>query len=142
MHIKKSNPFNYKMVSDDIFNKSIADFLGTDFTVNQPSANIVEHSDRFVIEFAAPGLQKEDFNIKLDKNNLIISANVAREEKKEGEHFKRREFNFSSFKRSFLLPKEANKDEISANYSNGILNISLLKKEEEKEKEPVEIKVT
>ncbi len=141
MHFRRSNPFKLSVFADDIFNKSISDFLGSDHTLNQPASNIVELNDRFTIDLAAPGLTKEDFNIKLDKNYLIVSSEKKSEAESGEGKFTRKEFNYSSFKRSFLLPKEANQQEISASYNNGVLSITLLKKEEEQEKGAVEIEI-
>lgn len=141
MYFRKSNPFNYKLISDEISNRSISDFIGSDVTLNQPATNIVEKGERFLIELAAPGLSKEDFKIRLDHQNLIVSSEVEKEELGEDVKIKRKEFNYQSFKRTFLMPKEANKEEISAKYINGILTVTLLKKEEEKEKEAVDIEI-
>lgn len=127
---------------DDFFNTSIADIVGTDFTTNQPSVNVVEEADRYVIEVAAPGINKSDFNVEVDKDQLIISAEHAKEET-DGEKgkFTRREYNYSSFKRNFFIPKSINKDAVDASYDNGILSITLLKTEEAKEKAPTVIDI-
>ncbi|GLR18148.1 Hsp20/alpha crystallin family protein [Portibacter lacus] len=136
MYLKRVKPFG-----DEIFNRSISDFIGTDYTVNQPAANIVELDEKFIISFATPGLEKENFTIKVDKNHLIVGADVKNEVESEDGKFTRREFNYESFKRRFFLPKTVNKDQISAEYNNGILTISLDKKEEAKEKEAIEIAI-
>lgn len=141
MYLYRNNPLNARIVNKDILNNSISDFLGADFTVNQPASNIVEMEDKFLIELAVPGLSKEDFHVKLDKNYLIISSEKTKAEVVNEEKFTRKEFNYDSFKRSFMLPKSVNKEEISAEYVNGILSVSLLKREEEKEKDAIEIKI-
>jgi len=127
---------------DDFFNTSIADIVGSDFTTDHPSVNIAEEDDKYIIAVAAPGIAKADFNIEVDKDQLIISAERAteNEEAKDGK-FTRREFNFSSFKRSFHLPKTVNKTEIDATYDKGILSITLLKTEDAKEKAPTVIDI-
>lgn len=127
---------------DDFFNTSIADIVGSDFTTNQPSVNIIEEDDKYTLELAVPGVNKEDFNVEVDKNRLIISATHTKEEtdKEEGK-FTRREFNFSSFERSFHLPKSVDKNAIDANYQNGLLTLMLSKTEDAKVKEPTVIEI-
>ena len=138
MYLRKY-PTNRRSFINDFANRSVADVVGRDFTVNQPSVNIVEEADQHIIHLAAPGLTKEDFKIKIDKDHLIISSE---KEQTEAGKFTRKEFNYSSFKRSFYLPKEVNKDGISAEYNNGILSVTLVKKEEAKEKDPVTIEIS
>ena len=127
---------------DDFFNTSIADIVGSDFTTDHPSVNITEEDDKYVIEVAAPGIEKNDFNVEVDKDQLIISAehSTNNEEDTDGK-YTRREFNFSSFKRSFYLPKTVNKEAVDASYNNGILSIALLKTEDAKEKAPTVIDI-
>ncbi len=142
MKLARYNPVNPMSFIEDFFNRNIADYAGTDFAVNHPSVNIVEESDRFMIELAAPGLAKDDFKVKIEKDHLIVSSQkeVENEEVEEGK-YTRREFNYTSFSRSFYIPKEVNRNEISANYDNGILTVTLLKKEEAKEIGPVDIEI-
>lgn len=97
-----------------------------------PSVNICETEDKFGLELAAPGLKKEDFNINLDNNVLTISAELKNESEEKSEKLIRREFNFSSFNRSFSLPKMIDLDNIKADYTNGILKVTLPKREEAK----------
>jgi len=116
---------------DTLFNTTLADAMGTDFTVSSPAVNIEEHDTHFLMSLAAPGLDKSDFNISMEKDYLTISAEkkTEREEKSEGK-FTRREFNYSSFKRSFQIDENINQEGISATYENGVLHITLPKKEE------------
>ena len=97
---------------------------------NVPSVNIIENDNDFEIEFAAPGVKKEDFNINLDNQVLTISREV-KDEKETNENYTRREFVYGSFSRSFTLPKSVKFDNIAADYNQGILKITLPKKEEE-----------
>lgn len=97
-----------------------------------PSVNICETEEMFGLELAAPGLKKEDFNISLDNNVLTISAELKNESEEKSEKLIRREFNFSSFNRSFSLPKMIDLDKIKADYTNGILKVILPKREEAK----------
>lgn len=117
---------------DTLFNTTLADAMGTDFTVSSPSVNIVEHDGQYVMQLAAPGLTKEDFNIRIENDYLVISAEK-KTEKEENDNqgkFTRREFNYSSFKRSFQLDDNINREGISAAYENGVLHLTLPKKEE------------
>jgi HSP20 family protein len=117
-------------IFDDFFNNGIGNFRGSDFSNNVPSVNISETNDGYQLEIAAPGLAKEDFKISLDKDRLTISSEKSAEkETKEGK-FTRREFNFSSFSRSFVLPKTVNKEAIAAKYENGVLILNVPKKAE------------
>ena len=101
-----------------------------------PAANVSESDEAFKIELAVPGFKKEDFKINVDGKNLKIST-VSTEEKEESkENYVRREFSFSSFERLFYLPKSVAVDKIEASDEDGILNLTLPKKEEAKPKEP------
>lgn len=96
-----------------------------------PAVNIKDQKDQYLIEFAAPGLNKEDFKIDLDNYVLTVSSEKKEEKEEKESSYSRREFVFNSFTRSFTLPKSVNIDKIKADYSNGILAISVPKKEEE-----------
>ena len=117
---------------DTLFNTTLADAMGTDFTNSSPSVNIVEHDAHFTMQLAAPGLQKSDFNINIENDYLVISAEKQTEKEETGNEgkFTRREFNYSSFKRSFQLDENINREGIAASYENGVLSITLPKKEE------------
>ena len=83
--------------------------------------NIKDTKDAYNIEVAAPGFAKDSFNVKVEDNILTISAEAKDEKLEEGEKFTRKEFSYSTFKRSFTLPKTIVADKIVANYDNGIL---------------------
>ena len=121
---------------DTLFNTTLADAMGTDFTVSTPSVNIVEHDNQFVMQLAAPGLEKSDFNINIENDYLVISTEKKTEKEETGKDgkFTRREFNYKSFKRSFQLDNNINREGITAAYQNGVLNITLPKKEESAKK--------
>lgn len=97
-----------------------------------PSVNVKEEDDRFMLEIAAPGLAKDLFTISLEKDVLSISAEKKDDNESVSENYKRREFNYTSFKRSFYLPDTVNGDSIKAEYENGILYVQIPKKEEAK----------
>ena len=97
-----------------------------------PPVNIKETETTFVVELAAPGKRKEDFNIELDDNVLTISSESKheKEEKDSDGKYTRKEFSYSSFKRAFTLPEIVNESDINASYENGVLHITLPKREE------------
>lgn len=101
-----------------------------------PAVNIKETPDSFVVEMAAPGMNKKDFKIEIDGSALTISSEKQNEsEEKEGETYNRKEFSYQSFYRTFYLPKEVvNADKIDAKYENGILRLEIAKREEAKQK--------
>lgn len=118
---------------DDIFD-SVDTSVNRFSTASMPSVNVLEQEDAFKIEFAAPGLTKDDFKINLDNNILTVQSEKEQNEEESKDNYTRKEFNYSSFKRTFTLPDSANSDKVSAEYKNGILTINVAKKEEAKVK--------
>ncbi len=109
----------------------------------QPAINVLEHANSFQIEVMAPGFKKEDFTINLQKNKLTIAAIVEPKENETEEKavinevkLLRQEFIKSEFERSFVLPQTIDGEKIEATYLEGILTLTLPKKEEALEKEP------
>ena len=94
--------------------------------------NIRELEKEYLLDVIAPGLNKEDFRISLEKNLLTITVEKREETVNKAEKNIRREFQLPSFKRSFTVDEKINADEISAQYVNGILTLNLPKKEEVK----------
>ena len=116
---------------DNLFNTTLSDVIGNDFTVSNPSVNVVENDNNFLMQLAAPGLQKSDFQIQIENDHLVVSVEKKSEkEETEKGKFTRREFNYSAFKRSFFLDEKINREGITASYENGVLAITLPKKEE------------
>ncbi len=113
---------------EDLFNRSISDFIGFDYTTSNPLVNFSEHETNYILEMAAPGLQKEDFKISLENNMLSISVEKETTVEQKGK-YTRKEFSYTKFKRSFTLPENVKADEISAKYENGILHLHLPKNE-------------
>ena len=92
-----------------------------------PAANIAETDKEYSIDLAVPGFKKEDFKVKVDKDILTISAETKSETSEEKKEYSRREYNYSSFSRSFRLPDNVKDDAIGAKYDNGILKLTLPK---------------
>jgi HSP20 family protein len=116
-------------VFDTLFNDSV---LNDKFVTKTPAVNIAETENQFHIELAVPGLKKEDFKISLDKNVLSVSAEKKAENVEEGKKYSKREYSYNSFVRSFTLPEVADQAKIDAEYTDGVLKLSVAKKEEAK----------
>ncbi len=135
----------------NIFN----DFFDNDWMVKAnataPAINVFETEKEYKVELAVPGMTKEDFNVHIDEeNNLVISMEKKTEskeenkgeEKKEGRYL-RREFSYTKFQQTMILPDDVDKDKISAQVENGVLNILLPKftaQEKEKAKKFIDVK--
>ncbi|SUE35102.1 Hsp20/alpha crystallin family protein [Rikenella microfusus] len=114
------------------------DFFGNEWLAkansNSPAINIRETEDRYEVEVAAPGLTKDDFKIRIeDDNQLIVTMDKSsenKEEKEEGRYL-RREFYYSHFQQSMILPENIDKERIGAKVENGVLTIDIPKRKEE-----------
>jgi len=102
--------------------------------LSNPKVNIKESDEAYVLDMAVPGFQKSDFQIGLENEKLSISAEIKVEEGEKEANFTRKEFSSASFNRTFLLPETVDESAINANYENGILTVSIPKKEEAKPK--------
>lgn len=122
---------------DDFFNKDWFNSMDT-FGMERgqlPAVNIREKDDQYELEVAAPGMKKDDFNVELDNDMLIISAEQKDERKEEDSRYTRREFNYRSFNRSFQLPERlVMEDKINAEYHDGVLHITIPKSKEARTK--------
>ena len=102
-----------------------------------PAINVIETENGYKVEVAAPGMTKGDFNIRIDEdNNLVISMEKKiedKEDKKDGRYL-RREFSYSKFQQTMILPENVDKEKISAQVENGVLTIELPKLSEEEVK--------
>jgi len=133
---------NYRALDnlfDELFSNVPATF-GREFGLNTPPVNIHETNDAYHLEVLAPGLQKEDFKVNLEKGTLTVSYEHKTETENKDYKTHRREFAVKSFKRSFSTDDNINAENILAKYENGVLNIYLPKKEEVKV-QPKEISI-
>jgi len=129
---------------DDFFTKDVYDWSNSNkaYGASLPAVNIREDDNGFEVEVAVPGLKKEDFNIKIENDILTISSENESKPESEDNAYKRREFHYSSFKRTFTLPENlVDSDKVKANYVDGVLHVSLPKKEEAKPKPVRTIKI-
>lgn len=126
----------------DLFNWNNANFSNTNSTI--PAVNIKETAEHYEVEVAAPGMTKKDFKIELDGNSLTIrSEKTNQKESPEGEKYSLKEFSYQSFQRTFTLQKDVvDIEKIQARYENGLLLLSIPKKEEAKQKLPRLIQVS
>ena len=129
----------------EVFN----DFFDTDFmprtNATAPAINVKETDYDYTVELAAAGMKKGDFNINVDADgNLHIKMEHKDEKKDENkkEHYLRREFSYSKFEQTLLLPDDVDKEKIAANVSDGVLTIDLpkIEKKEEKASRQIEVK--
>jgi HSP20 family protein len=117
---------------ESLFDLNGGSLLNTLNPVSIPSVNIVENKDNYEVSLAAPGMKKDDFKIDIDSNTLTVSAEKEEKKEEKDERYTRKEYNYSSFSRSFSLPDWVNKDKIDASYENGLLKLILPKTEEAK----------
>lgn len=118
---------------NDVFESVFNDTFFSDRLVNRvPAANISETADHFHIELAAPGLKKEDFKLKLERDVLSISVEQTNQNQQQERSYAKREYSYSSFVRAFTLPDSANAEGIEAKYNDGVLCIDIPKREEAK----------
>jgi len=129
---------------DLLFRPALLDFY-RDFPEMQltslPAVNVEEAEKEYRFELAAPGLEKKDFKIEIDNNYLVVSSEKKESKEQQNENYRIKEFSYRNFKRSFALPENSVPEKISAQYDNGILKLSLPKKEVTVKKPVKEIKV-
>lgn len=130
---------------DDLFSRELFNWGNNNYSSTRstvPAVNIKETGENYEVEVAAPGMNKKDFNITLEGNFLTISSKVEHQQEQKESGYSRREFSYQSFTRSFELPKnvvdEAN---IQARYEDGLLHLTIPKREEVKQKPPRMIEI-
>ncbi|MBS1534492.1 MAG: Hsp20/alpha crystallin family protein [Bacteroidetes bacterium] len=123
----------------DYFPSILDEFLKPDWfggsqnvLASVPAVNIKETDTEFTLELAVPGKKKEDFSIEIDRNVLTIASETKteNEQKDQNGRYTRREYSYNSFSRSFTLPQTINAENINASYQDGVLHVTLPKKEE------------
>lgn len=118
-----------------------SDFFDNDWMFNRmkstsPAVNVIENENDYKIEVAAPGMTKEDFHVQLnDDNQLVISMEKKNENTDNNKKYLRREFSYSKFQQALILPEDVEKEQISASVNDGVLTISLPKKQQEERKQ-------
>ena len=123
------NPGIYNFLNDvfsDEFNTQNKPFIRE----STPAINVKEADKFFEIEMAVPGMDKDAINVEVEKDVLTISAQKKEEKKEADDKYSRREFNYTSFKRSFTIPEDADGQNIEAKQENGVLYVKILKLEE------------
>ncbi|GLB53551.1 hypothetical protein NBRC110019_25920 [Neptunitalea chrysea] len=128
--VKRNNNVWLPNLLDEFFMKP--DFFGgvQNLGTSTPPVNIKDTEKEFFVELAVPGRKREDFNLEVDDNVLTVSSEVKSENEVKDKNYTRREFNYTSFRRAFTLPETVNEDAIKATYEDGVLTITLPKKEE------------
>ena len=124
------------------------DFFDNDFmtraNATAPAINVKENDKEYTVELAAPGLKKDDFNVNIDRaGNLHIHMESKNEKKDEDKksHYLRREFSYSKFEQTLLLPDDVDKDKIEAKVNDGVLTVNLPKTEKKEDKTLKQIEV-
>lgn len=115
---------------DTLFNSAFGQMIGNDLPASSPSVNIIDKENSFELQLAAPGMDKSDFNVQVINDQLVVSAEKKTESSEERPKYMRKEFMYTSFKRSFNLHQQIETDKIEASYENGILKLHLPKKED------------
>ena len=126
--LRKQSPFFPSLV-DEFVNRDWNIELPS-FSTTVPAVNIIEKETEYKIELAVPGMRKNHFEIEMEEGILSISANQDEEKTSEKGKFTRREFSYNSFRRSFTIPESVDPAKIDANYTEGVLFISLPKRKE------------
>ena len=112
-----------EVVNDFFYNNNMPKTNAT-----APAINVLENENEYIVELAAPGLRKEDFDISINNDgDLVIKMEKKNEVKDEKAHYLRREFAYSKYEQTLILPDDVNKDEVGARMSDGVLNITLPK---------------
>ena len=146
MTLAKRTENYFPSIFDRFFNNDLMDWNLSNFSstnTSLPAVNVKESDNEFVIDVAAPGMTKNDFKINFQNNVLTISSEKKGEKEEKKESYTRKEFSYQSFQRSFTVSENTiDSDKINAKYNDGILHITLPKREEVKPKPMREIKIS
>ncbi len=139
---RKQPSTHFPSIWDDFFKRDLFDSSNAMIAGSTlPAVNIKEDNEGYQIELAVPGFDKKDFEINLDRHVLTVSSSKETKSENVDNAYTRKEFSYSSFKRSFNLPESADESKVSAEYDNGILTVQIPKKEEAKLQPSRNIKV-
>jgi HSP20 family protein len=133
---KTFRPFFPSLFDDDFFT------VNTSRPNSMPAVNIREDENNYFLELAVPGMDKKNLKIDINEDVLTISSESQNENEESKDGYTRKEFSYSSFVRSFYIPENVNRDQIQANYKEGILTVSFPKHEEDKKKLTREVKIS
>jgi HSP20 family protein len=122
-------PFYMPNIFDDDFFPVLSNRASS-----MPAVNIREDEKSYVVDLAIPGIDKKDLKIDMNEDVLTISSEMKNESEESRDGYKRKEFNYSTFCRTFYIPENVNREEIEANYKDGILSVALPKQEDGKNK--------
>jgi len=137
MRTRNFNPFSMSNLFDDDFFPVLSSR-----TSSMPAVNIRENEKNFILDLAIPGIDKKDLKIDINEDVLTISSESKNETEESKDGYKRKEFSYSSFCRSFYIPENVNREKIEATYKDGILNVGLPKMEEEKTKLSRQVRIS
>jgi len=119
---------------EDFFSRDLFDMPGWFNTGKSPAVNILEKENSYEVHLAVPGMKKSDFKVELENDMLIVSASAqdSKEDSEEGK-YTRREFSSFEFRRGFTLPKHVDRENLKATYEDGVLQVRIPKRVEEKQ---------
>jgi HSP20 family protein len=140
----ESSPARIPSLFSDFFNSErLFDFglPSMNASSSLPAVNVKETANEFIIDVAAPGLKRDDFNISIENDALIISAEKEKSSEEKEENYTRKEYSYNSFSRAFSLPNYVKGDDIKAKYSDGVLKLTIPKTEDAKKKASKKIKI-
>jgi HSP20 family protein len=133
-------------IFDRFFNSDLMDWNLSNFSstnTSLPAVNVKETDNEFIIDVAAPGMEKKDFKVNFQNNILTVSSEKKDEREEKNGKYSRKEFSYQSFQRSFTVAENSiDSEKINAKYNDGILHITLPKREEVKPKPLREIKIS
>lgn len=150
MNLVRFHQHPYRRVNQNLVNELFNNFLRNDHDENylndcnrKPATNVFETDNDFRLELLLPGFKKEDVQLNFHENILTVKVELPKNGNKEENEYKyeKREFGVYNFERKFKIPKTVNSDKINAHFENGILKLTLPKREEAVVKAPVEIKI-
>lgn len=133
---RAARPKTFSNVLDEFFTNSFPEVFSENMNWNSPSTNIKETDNGYTIEMAVPGINKNNIDIRVEKDQLIVESKQSSENQESNDNYTMRQFNYSSFRKSFFLNEKIDSEKIDAQYKDGVLMIELEKKEEAKPKEP------